>query len=98
MSTYYEGATLYVKHLPDTGPDASHPRPDTVELGAGMLQVGVVVNGVEIALADIKASDTVQRIEKAQASSQQQSSQQAQADQQSTAGQPGSGYEQQPSG
>ena len=100
MSTYYDNPTLYVKHIPDAGPDATHPNPSSVELGAGMLEVGVNVGGLEIPLIDLKASDYPQRIEQAKQDAQKQSDTQAQSDAQaqadaqtSTAGQPGTGYE-----
>lgn len=93
MSTDLGSATLYVRHIPDAGPDPNHPRPDSVELGAGTLEVGVTVAGVDIPLADLKASDYVQRIQDAQQQQSQQQSQQQTDQQNATAGQPGSGYE-----
>ena len=86
MSDYFDNVKLYLKHFPDPGPDPTHPRPDTVEQGAGILQVGVNVNGVEIPLVDVKASDYVQRIEDAQKTS-------SPTPEQQTTGQPGTAYE-----
>lgn len=58
----YTGLKLYAYHEPDTGADANHPRPDTVEQGAGFLVIGVEVEGQRVPLARVKAGKFLQTV------------------------------------
>jgi len=55
--------TLYAVHVPDPGAPPDHVRPDTVELGAGMIEVGVDLGGRRLALQRYKADDIMQALE-----------------------------------
>lgn len=57
--------TLYAELEPDSGPGENHPRPETVEAGAGFLVVGVEVNGVKVPIFRRKAGKFLQRLEEA---------------------------------
>jgi hypothetical protein len=62
--------SLYVEHVPDVGPTSEHPRPDSVERGAGTIEVGVEVDGARIVLARKKAGGVFDDIERAKQSTQ----------------------------
>jgi len=61
----FSSPSLYVEHEPDPGPAVTHPRPDTVEQGAGDIVVGVKVNGVKIPVARVKAGGVMDDIARA---------------------------------
>jgi hypothetical protein len=67
--------TPYVEHVPDEGPAGTHPRPDTVERGAGFIELGFLVDGVKVRLARVKAGGVFDDLRRAdeQAKSEQQS-------------------------
>jgi hypothetical protein len=70
MGKDFSDVKLYAAHIDDTPPDADHLRPDTVEQGAGSLEVGVLIDGVKKVLYRGKAGgflDDLKRHEDAQA-------------------------------
>jgi hypothetical protein len=75
----YENVKLYAEHIDDSPPDPDHLRPETVERGAGMLEVGVVIDGVKKALYRHKAGgflDDLQRAKDAKQAAQESQTQQ----------------------
>lgn len=45
----------FAEHVPDAGAPPDHKNPDSVELGAGMLELGFYVGDSRIVLASLKA-------------------------------------------
>ena len=45
----------FAEHVPDSGPDPEHKNPDTVETGAGQIEVGFYVGDTRIVLTSLKA-------------------------------------------
>lgn len=60
-------SSLYARHLPDAGPGPTHPHPDKVELGAGHVEIGVMVDGARVPLARLKAGGVFKKIAAAKA-------------------------------
>lgn len=73
----FNAESLYAVHVPDPGPDQGHPRPESVELGAGHVEVGVVVDGARIPLARVKAGGVFKKIEAAKRQREQSQQQEA---------------------
>lgn len=65
--------TPYVVYVPDEGPIGTHPRPETVERGAGFVELGFEFDGVRVPLARKKAGgvlDDLRRADEARQSEQ----------------------------
>lgn len=45
----------FAEHVPDSGPDAEHLRPDTVEPGAGFIDFGFYIGDHRVVLSRLKA-------------------------------------------
>jgi len=57
---------FYAVHIADEGAPPDHVRPDTVEQGAGMIEVGVELGGRRLALQRFKADDIMAAVEREQ--------------------------------
>lgn len=45
----------FAEHVPDSPPEADHPKPESVEPGAGFLELGFYVGGQRIVMQSIRA-------------------------------------------
>jgi hypothetical protein len=55
MSNVAFNAQPFAEHVPDSGPDADHKNPGSVEQGAGMIELGFYVGDNRIVLTSLKA-------------------------------------------
>lgn len=59
----FQTVTLYAYLEEDSGADDAHPRPESVDKGAGHIVVGAEVDGVKVPLQRLKAGKFLQRLQ-----------------------------------
>lgn len=59
----FQSVTLYAYLEEDSGADDDHPRPESVDKGAGHIVIGAEVDGVKVPLLRAKAGKVMQRLQ-----------------------------------
>lgn len=59
----FNTVSLYAYLEEDSGADDDHPRPESVDAGAGHVVVGAEVDGVKVPLIRVKAGKFLQRLQ-----------------------------------